>query len=80
MKAKKKIVGIINFVILAGTVALGAWSGHFTGNYRIGIHIGMAVGLIGIALFRLWREKAQASLKDVKILRSNPKKRPSRLS
>jgi hypothetical protein len=71
MKAKKTTVGIINFVIFAGMVALGAWSGQLTGNYRIGIHIGMAVGLIGIALYRLWREKVHASLKDVKIPRSH---------
>jgi hypothetical protein len=67
MKTKKITTGIINFVIFAGMVALGAGSGHFTGNYRIGIHIGMALGLIGIMVFRLWREKVHASLKDVKI-------------
>jgi hypothetical protein len=57
MKARKITTGIINFIIFAGFVALGAGSGYYTGNYRIGIHIGMAVGLIGIAVFRLWREK-----------------------
>jgi hypothetical protein len=70
MKAKKINTGIINFVIFASFVALGAGSGHFTGNYRIGIHIGMALGLIGIMLFRFWREKVNASLKEVKIRRS----------
>jgi hypothetical protein len=69
MKAKKTTVGIINFVIFAVMVGLGAGSGYFTGNYRIGIHLGMALGLMGIAFFRLWREKVHASLKDVKILR-----------
>lgn len=67
MKAKKFTTGIINFVIFAGMVGLGAGSGHYTGNYRIGIHIGMALGLIGITLFRYWREKVYASLKDAKI-------------
>ena len=67
MKANKKTIGIINFIIFAGIVALGAASGYYTGNYRIGIHIGMAVGLMGIALFRLWREKVHGSLKEVKI-------------
>jgi hypothetical protein len=70
MKAKKINVGIINFVIFASFVTLGAGSGYYTGNYRIGIHIGMAVGLMGIAVFRLWREKVNASLKDAKIRRS----------
>jgi hypothetical protein len=70
MKAKKTTVGIINFVIFSVMVALGAGSGYYTGNYRIGIHIGMAVGLMGIALFRLWREKIHASLKDSRIPRS----------
>jgi len=69
MKAKKISVGIINFVIFAAMVGLGAGSGYFTGNYRIGIHVGMALGLMGIAVFRLWREKVHASLKDVRIPR-----------
>jgi hypothetical protein len=67
MRTKKLTAGIINFVIFAGMVALGAGSGYYTGNYRIGIHIGMALGLMGIAVFRLWREKIHASLKEVKI-------------
>ena len=70
MKAKKITVGIINFIIFAGMVALGAGSGHFTGNYRIGIHIGMAIGMIGIIVFRLWREKINATLKEAKVPRS----------
>jgi hypothetical protein len=70
MKAKKITTGIINFLIFASFVGLGAGSGYYTGNYRIGIHIGMALGLIGIMVFRFWREKVQASLKDVKIPRS----------
>ena len=71
MKAKKITTGIINFVIFASMVGLGAGSGYFTGNYRIGIHVGMAIGLIGIELFRLWLEKVNATLKDAKIQRSN---------
>jgi hypothetical protein len=67
MKAKKTSTGIINFLIFACMVGLGAGSGYYTGNYRIGIHIGMAVGLIGIAVFRLWREKVNATLKEAKI-------------
>ena len=70
MKAKKITVGIINFIIFAVMVALGAGSGHFTGNYRIGIHIGMAIGMIGIIVFRLWREKVNATLKEAKVPRS----------
>ena len=69
MKAKKLTNGIINFVIFASFVALGAGSGYYTGNYRIGIHVGMGIGMIGIILFRFWREKVHASLKDVKTLR-----------
>jgi uncharacterized membrane protein len=71
MKAKKITTGIINFVIFASMVALGAGSGHYTGNYRIGIHIGMAIGVMGIIVFRFWREKVRASLKEVEIPRSN---------
>jgi hypothetical protein len=71
MKAKKITTGIINFVIFAGMVGLGAGSGFYTGNYRLGIHIGMAIGMIGIIVFRLWREKAGATLTDVKIRQSN---------
>ena len=69
MKAKKISTGIIYFVIFASMVALGAGSGYYTGNYRIGIHIGMGVGMMGIIVFRYWREKVHASLKDVKIPR-----------
>jgi len=67
MKAKKLTIGIINFVIFASMVALGAGSGYYTGNYRIGIHVGMGIGMIGIILFRFWREKVHASLKDIKL-------------
>jgi hypothetical protein len=70
MKAKKITTGILNFVIFAGMVAIGAGSGYYTGNYRIGIHIGMALGLIGIMVFRLWQEKVNANLKVAKIPRS----------
>jgi hypothetical protein len=71
MKAKKESTGIFSFTIFAGFVALGAGSGYFTGNYRIGIHIGMALGLMGITAFKLWREKVRVSLKNAKIPRSN---------
>jgi hypothetical protein len=70
MKATKTTTGIINFTIFAVFVALGAGSGYYTGNYRIGIHIGMALGLMGIAFFRLLREKVHASLKDAKMTRT----------
>ena len=70
MKTRKATIGLINFIIFAGIVALGAGSGYYTGNYRIGIHIGMAIGLMGIAGFRFWRERTQVTLKDQKILRS----------
>jgi len=69
MKAKKLTIGIINFVIFASFVALGAGSGYYTGNYRIGIHIGMGIGVMGIIVFKFWREKVHASLKEVKIPR-----------
>jgi hypothetical protein len=69
MKAKKITTGIINFVIFAGMVSLGAWSGHFTGNYRLGIHIGMGIGVMGIIVFKYCREKVHESLKEVKIPR-----------
>jgi hypothetical protein len=69
MKAKKITIGIINFVIFAGFVALGAGSGYYTGNYRIGIHIGMGIGMMGIIVFKYWRERVHTSLKDVKIHR-----------
>lgn len=67
MKTNKITTGIINFLILAVTVGLGAGSGYYTGDYRIGIHIGLALGLMGIAFYRLWREKVGGTLKDVKV-------------
>lgn len=67
MKTKKITVGMINFVLFASMVAIGAGTGYYTGNYRIGIHIGMALGLMGIAVFRYRREKIHAPLKDAKI-------------
>ena len=68
MKTKKTTVGFINFIIFAAMVASGAGSGYFTGNYRIGIHLGIALGLMGIALYRLWREKQYGTLQKEKII------------
>ena len=58
MKTNKSITGIINFTIFTGMVTLGALSGYFTGNYSIGIHLGMGLGLMGIIVFGYLREKA----------------------
>ena len=63
MKTRKITSGFVNFIIFSGIVALGAGSGYYTGNYRIGIHIGMALGLIGIMIFKLHQEKVQKALK-----------------
>ena len=62
MKTKKRTSRIINFLIFASLVSLGAGSGYYTGNYRVGIHIGIALGLIGIAAFKLHQEKLQKAL------------------
>ena len=71
MKTKKKTSRIINFLIFASVVALGAGSGYYTGNYRIGIHIGIALGLIGIAVFKLHQEKVQKALQYKSIPRDH---------
>ena len=54
MKTINKFSGLISFSIFAVIVTLGAGTGYYTGDYRIGTHIGMALGLIGITAFKLF--------------------------
>ena len=58
MKASKTLIGILNLTIFLTLVALGALTGYSTGDFRIGTHLGIGLGMMGIIVFGYLREKA----------------------
>ena len=60
MKASKTLIGILNLTIFLTLVALGALTGYSTGDFRVGTHLGIGLGMMGIIVYGYFREKAGA--------------------